>query len=119
MKEAKLEMEDLAIKYENTIVKDINGETIAVLSGTENREIISITEMPDYLPKAFIAIEDERFYDHSGVDIKRTGAATVTYLLHGGSSSFGGSLLYISSNKSPIPIALAVDIACGSPIPKL
>ena len=93
MKEAKLEMEDLAIKYENTIVKDINGETIAVLSGTENREIISITEMPDYLPKAFIAIEDERFYDHSGVDIKRTGAATVTYLLHGGSSSFGGSTI--------------------------
>ena len=26
--------------------------------------------MPEYLPKAYVAIEDERFYKHSGVDIK-------------------------------------------------
>lgn len=47
--------------------------------------------MPSNLPKAFVAIEDERFYEHHGVDIKRTAAATFTYLFNGGSSSFGGS----------------------------
>lgn len=93
MKEAKLNMEDIIIKYENTIMKDINGNTIATLSGDENRETISISEMSEYIPKAFVAIEDERFYEHSGVDIKRTGAATVTYILNNGKSSFGGSTI--------------------------
>ena len=92
-KEAKLNMEDVVIKYENSIVKDINGNTIAVLSGDENRETISISDMSQYLPKAFVAIEDERFYEHRGVDIKRTAAATATYLLNGGKSSFGGSTI--------------------------
>ena len=92
-KEAKLNMEDVRIKGENSVVKDIDGETIATLSGDENRENISISEMSKYIPKAFVAIEDERFYEHKGVDIKRTGAATVTYVLHKGKSSFGGSTI--------------------------
>ena len=92
-KEAKLNMEDVVIKSENSVVKDIDGNIIAVLSGDENRENISISEMSKYLPKAFVAIEDERFYEHKGVDIKRTGAATVTYILHRGKSSFGGSTI--------------------------
>lgn len=49
--------------------------------------------MPEYLPKAFIAIEDERFYEHHGVDIKRSAAATITYIFNKGSSSFGGSTI--------------------------
>ena len=49
--------------------------------------------MSPYIPKAYISIEDERFYEHKGVDIKRTGAATVTYVLHKGKSSFGGSTI--------------------------
>ncbi len=92
-KEAKLNMEDVVIKGENSIAKDIDGNICAVLSGDENRENISISEMSTYLPKAFVAIEDERFYEHQGVDIKRTGAATVTYVLNRGKSSFGGSTI--------------------------
>ena len=92
-KEAKLNMEDVVIKGENSIAKDIDGNICAVLSGDENRENISISEMSAYLPKAFVAIEDERFYEHQGVDIKRTGAATVTYVLNRGKSSFGGSTI--------------------------
>ena len=93
IKDAKLDVADLALEYENSVVKDRNGETIAVLSGEENREFISISEMSEYLPVAFVSIEDERFYEHMGVDIKRTAAATVTYVLHGGKSSFGGSTI--------------------------
>ena len=92
-KEAKLNMEDVVIKGENSIAKDIDGNICAVLSGDENRVNISISEMSAYLPKAFVAIEDERFYEHQGVDIKRTGAATVTYVLNRGNSSFGGSTI--------------------------
>ena len=93
IKDAKLDIADLAIKYENSVVKDKEGNTIAVLSGEENREFISISQMPEYLPAAFVSIEDERFYEHMGVDIKRTAKATLTYITHAGKSSFGGSTI--------------------------
>lgn len=87
-----LSKEDLLLANANTVIYDKDGNVIAELSGDENREIISIGDMSEYLPKAFVAIEDERFYNHSGVDLKRTLAATSTYLLKG-DSSFGGSTI--------------------------
>ena len=92
-KEAKLDIAIITSQDENSVVTDINGNTIAVLNGDENRETIAISEMSQYIPKAFVAIEDERFYEHQGVDIKRTAAATITYILNGGNSSFGGSTI--------------------------
>lgn len=71
-KEAKLDSTDLALKYENSVVLDKDGNLAAVLSGDENRKFISISDMSEYLPVAFVSIEDERFYDHMGVDLKRT-----------------------------------------------
>ena len=85
--------EDLLIGYSNTIIYDAEGNVIAELSGKENRKIISLDEMSEYLPKAFVAIEDERFYKHKGVDIKRTTAAIATYITHSGESNFGGSTI--------------------------
>ena len=87
-----LAKEDLLLSNANTVIYDKDGNVIAELSGEENREIISIGAMTEYLPKAFVAIEDERFYNHSGVDWKRTLAATGTYVLKG-DSSFGGSTI--------------------------
>lgn len=49
--------------------------------------------MSEYLPKAYVAIEDERFYNHSGIDIFRTAYATFNYVIHAGKSSFGGSTI--------------------------
>ena len=92
-KDAKLSKNDLAIKYENSVVKDMKGNTLAVLNGDENRVSISIEDMSEYLPKAFISIEDERFYEHNGVDIKRTGKAVYTYIKNKGNSPFGGSTI--------------------------
>ena len=95
-KEAKLESGELSLKYENSVVLDKDGNTIAVLSGDENREYISKEEMPDNLLKAFVSIEDERFYDHMGVDVKRTLAATLKYGLSKigiGSANYGGSTI--------------------------
>lgn len=92
-KDAKLSKNDLAIKYENSVVKDMQGNTLAVLNGDENRESIPLSEMPEYLPKAFISIEDERFYEHKGIDIKRTLKATYTYVINKGNSPFGGSTI--------------------------
>lgn len=48
--------------------------------------------MPDYFEKAFVAIEDERFYTHNGVDFKRTIAAFLGYVIPG-MDSHGGSTI--------------------------
>ena len=88
-----LTKEDLLIGNTNTMVYDSEGNVIAELSGKENRKIVSIDEMAKHLPEAFVAIEDERFYEHKGVDLKRTAAATFTYITHSGSSNFGGSTI--------------------------
>ena len=47
--------------------------------------------IPQMLANAFIAIEDKRFYKHNGVDIIRSGHATINYLF--GKGDFGGSTI--------------------------
>ena len=96
VKEAKLSVSDMALKHENSVILDKDGNTVAVLSGDENRSFVSISEMAEYLPVAFVSIEDERFYEHMGVDVKRTIGATAKYALSKigiGSSSYGGSTI--------------------------
>ena len=89
--------EDL-IANGNTEIFNNNGELIAVLSPNEgdgNRKVIPLDQMGRFTPNAYIAIEDKRFYEHSGVDLLRTAKATVSYALHRGSSSGvgGGSTI--------------------------
>ena len=91
--ELKIDMATLKVGYENSTVYDADGNLIATLSGGTKRKSISLSEMSEYLPKAYVAIEDERFYKHSGIDIGRTAYATITYLINRGDSSFGGSTI--------------------------
>ena len=72
-------------------VLDTDGKVIADLGNSKNTKNISLSEMPDNLKNAYISIEDQRFYKHSGVDLPRTGAAILSYIKNLGSSSFGGS----------------------------
>lgn len=87
----KISAEELNITIENSTLIALNGEEIGTLNGDENREVISLSEMGEYIPKAFISIEDKRFYKHSGVDIKRTAGAVLKYF--SGDSSYGGSTI--------------------------
>lgn len=72
-------------------VLDTEGKVIAELGNTKRTKNVSISDMPDDLKNAYVAIEDQRFYKHSGVDLPRTGAAIFSYIKNVGSSSFGGS----------------------------
>lgn len=81
------------IKNEASTVKDTDGNTIAELGSEKNRENIKLSDIPNNLKNAYVAIEDERFYSHGGIDIKRTGGAIVSYVFHAGSSSYGGSTI--------------------------
>lgn len=77
----------------NSIVVDSNGNKIATLGSERIHKNVSFADIPDNLKHAYVSIEDERFYKHKGVDIKRTGAAILSYIRHFGSSSFGGSTI--------------------------
>ncbi len=61
------------------------------IHSTENRIWVDIANVPENLSNAFIAIEDERFRDHRGMDIKRTFGAFVQWAM--GNDSYGGSTI--------------------------
>lgn len=55
----------------STFVYDIEGhQTAKLVSTNSNRIPVSMEMVPENLAHAFVAIEDERFYDHNGIDIK-------------------------------------------------
>ena len=56
------------------------------LHGEENRIWLNLSEMSSYMPKAFIACEDERFEKHHGVDWKRVGGVVLSHSGQGGST---------------------------------
>jgi len=53
---------------------------------------VSLKDLPPYLPRAFIAIEDRRFYSHYGVDPIGIARALVANVLHRGVSQGGSTL---------------------------
>jgi 1A family penicillin-binding protein len=58
-----------------SVLLDRNGRKFADLAPVE-REMVKLNKLPDYVPSAFVAVEDKRFYDHNGVDWRRVmGAA--------------------------------------------
>lgn len=74
-------------------VLDTSGNVIAEL-GSERKKIkVKFDDIPDNLKNAYVSIEDERFYEHSGIDIKRTGGAILSYIFNAGNSSYGGSTI--------------------------
>ena len=64
---------------------DLQPELISDIYGEdgEARELISLSDMPDTLLKAFLAVEDKRFYRHWGVDIVAIGRAILRNLQDG------------------------------------
>lgn len=84
--------EDLIAK-ENTEVYDSSEGLMTKLSAEEgdgNRKNVTLDQMGKYTANAYIAIEDKRFYEHSGVDILRTAKATISYIFNSGTSDVGG-----------------------------
>lgn len=62
---------------------DMNGDLMSEVRGTENRTVISLSEVPMHTQMAFIAAEDLRFFDHSGIDIYRIFGALRSNLKSG------------------------------------
>ncbi|MGP4072373.1 transglycosylase domain-containing protein [Piscibacillus sp. B03] len=66
---------------ENTVIYDQDGQILSVEHGVQNRFWVELDEMSPYIIDAFLAAEDEHFYDHYGFDIKRILGATYYNIL--------------------------------------
>ena len=79
-----IDEKDLLLTKQNSEVYDRDENHLATLSVDEKRKIISLSDMSKYIPEAYISMEDERFYNHMGVDFQRTATAMFTYITHKG-----------------------------------
>lgn len=81
---------------EPSMIYDSEGQYIDNLPTKEERYKVSLDEMSKYLKDAYVSIEDERFYKHPGVDIKRTLSSALRsamYYFTGNGNIQGGSTL--------------------------
>ena len=71
---------------QNSVVYDINGQKIATLTNNEGRILINSGDIAPVMKEATVAIEDQRFYEHRGVDFQGIGRAVVQDILHTGAT---------------------------------
>ncbi|WNS80112.1 PBP1A family penicillin-binding protein [Domibacillus sp. DTU_2020_1001157_1_SI_ALB_TIR_016] len=67
---------------QSTIIYDRDGDKASKLSATRTNSV-SIEKMPEHLQEAIVAVEDNRFYEHGGFDVKGIFRAAFTNLMAG------------------------------------
>ncbi len=99
----KLNMQKLALSENCVLLFDRNGEEIE----TAQTSAVPFSELPEYLPKAFVAVEDKRFYSHNGLDYKRMVKAAMknisTFSFREGASTISQQLIkntHLSGEKT-------------------
>ena len=73
-------------------IYDINGKLITTIHSVENRLPVSINKIPKNLQNAFVAVEDARFYEHSGVDPRAIARAVWANVTNRGVSEGGSTI---------------------------
>ena len=73
-------------------IYDVNGQEIANIHATENRVPVTLKQIPYTLQNAFIAVEDNRFYEHIGIDFRGILRA-IWANIRGGEVAEGGSTI--------------------------
>ena len=59
---------------EASVIVDVHGKELGKLF-LERRVMVTLSSLPEHVPNAFVAIEDQRFWDHGGVDWRRVFGA--------------------------------------------
>jgi penicillin-binding protein 1A len=88
----KLGKEDILSIGQTTRIYAADSTLLAEIYGTENRTVVPLSSIPKYLKEATIAIEDERFYEHNGVDYQAIGRAILTDISRGRLAEGGSTI---------------------------
>ena len=70
-------------RAQNSVVYDFRGQKLATLTNNEGRILLETDEIAPVMKEAVVAIEDQRFYDHRGVDFQGIGRALYQDILSG------------------------------------
>ncbi len=79
--------------YLSVVLDNQGNETAKLVASGSNRVYVTLDEIPETVQHAFVAIEDERFYDHNGIDIKGIIRAGVTGIANGFHFNQGASTI--------------------------
>ncbi len=77
---------------ENSILYDINGEKIATLTNNQGRILVGSADIAPVMKEATVAIEDQRFYEHRGIDYQGIGRAVFQDILQRGATQGGSTI---------------------------
>ena len=69
---ARIDLPKTLPPVQTTFVYDRNGDLLSTFHGAVDRTLIPLRQMPQHLRDAVIAVEDARFYEHDGVDVRGT-----------------------------------------------
>ncbi len=76
-KDVRLQPEKLLLEELSTKVYDENGNPVQSAGTLAKKNTVKAEDLPEYAKRAFIDVEDKRFYSHSGFDVKRIAKATL------------------------------------------
>ena len=91
-----IDVEAILRLSEPSTLYDKDGTYMDTLHSEVNRTVISFDQMPQQLKDAYVSIEDQRFYDHNGIDIRRIAGSVyidVKRLILRQSGVHGGSTI--------------------------
>ncbi len=89
-----IQVSSLVPSGQASIVYDNAGNEIDRFIGSNaNRTIVTWDQVPVYLGQAFVAIEDRRFYQHNGIDIKALFRSGYEFIASGFHATQGGSTI--------------------------
>ena len=89
----KLDPQKQLDKQVNGYIYDKEGKRVlAVLRGSEARTLISYDQIADSMRHAIVAIEDRRFWEHDGIDLRGIGRALVADIRHKGVIEGGSTI---------------------------
>ncbi len=83
---------DLSVLEQTTVVYDANGELIAELRAEIDREYVPLSQISPEIIAAVLSVEDDRFYEHSGVNVAAIVRAGVTNVSAGGIEQGGSTI---------------------------
>lgn len=78
--------------YLSKVFDSEGNEIDTLVSAGANRQYVTIDKIPKNLQHAFVAIEDERFYQHNGIDLKGIVRAGFIALKNGGATQGGSTI---------------------------
>jgi penicillin-binding protein 1A len=77
---------------ETTYIYDVKGVELASLHDEANREVVPLNRISPYLKRSLLAIEDDRFYYHQGVNLTGVGRALSSNFKKGGVKEGGSTI---------------------------